>query len=486
MPIVLLIILIGILVGVALATRAARGTPVLTEPRCAKCGYDLRGSPTFPPTRCSECGSDLSLPHAVRWGEFRKRPRVVWVIVTAGVLALVGISALFFGRSTMSARSTTRTNTRTNTAVLSSLATTVNQPNDWRDVDSRLAAGRLSNTEAAQAIELLIKDLAKTAGASRGPLSWSEGFVARAESRGAISDEQYLRLARAYYGPGNVTIAPRARQGAKLPFRLQYGGHWQLPGVQLVKALRQVKLEDGREIQATGEEDAYRRKKDAAAPNPDYLSAESPRDINGSLTIDLPPGEHVLTFVFDNAALLPQTAPRIVSNKPGQAKNWPNGRMKWTEEIKVPVTVIAGDKSPVAMVNDPALDPRATGAIKVKALRVIRIATGQRVAVDLSIESKVVPCSFDVLLRTGGVEYPMGYYVCSANGTSGSGLAVDFKSLPADARAADLLFRPNPSHAEGMPGVDRIWGSAVELSNVRMQRYDLEAEAASQPTAVPQ
>lgn len=482
MLILMLLILIVFLVGAAIAVLSSRGVPELSEPRCAKCGYDLRGFAQTPPTRCSECGTDLTVPKAVRWGEFRRRPKLLWISAGLLVMPLFLIGALFFARSSRSPSSTFRSNA----AVLTSLTSRISQPWDWRDLDTRLGAGQLSNAETAKAIDLLIADLARSAGVNQGPLTWSEGFVTRADASGAITDEQYLRLARAYYGPGKIDVSPRVRQGARLPFRLKYGGHWQLPNVKLVKAVRQVTLADGRELHAAGEEEARRSKQGAAAgPNPDYLSAVNPWDISGELTIDMPPGDYVLTFVMDAAALLPQTEPQIVQSKPGQAKHWPVGRAKWTEEISVPVTVIAADTSPVALVNDPTLDPRSTGAIKVTAVRVTRSGAGQRVSAELSIDPKAVPCSFDVVLRLLGAEYSLGHHIAHAGGSSSSEHAHTFQSLPSDVRQADLIFRPNPKQAEGVPGVDRIWGGVVVLSNVRLQRYDLEAQAATQPTAAP-
>jgi len=481
--VIFLFLLVAVPLGITLLLLGARGAPVLSEPRCAKCGYDLRGFAQTAPTRCSECGADLQAPRAVRWGEFRKRPRFVW----AG-LALLGLPVVMLTAAIMSRTSMAPTATlRSNASMLSSLATSVNQPSDWRELDNRLAAGKLSNAEVAQAVNLLIADLSKANNPYHGPLTWSEGFVSRADSAGALSDEQYLRLARAFYGPGKVDIASHVRQGSQVPFTLHYGGSWHLPNVQLVKALRQVKSSDGSVIAARADDDARRQRKgQETPPNADYLSAESPWDINGALaTQDLQPGEHQLTFTIDAGALLPQTAPRAVQTKPGQAKNWPTGRAKWSEDISVPLTVMPVGKSPVSLVTDPALDPSVTGAIKVKAIRVIRSGAGQRATADIAIDGSAVPCSFDVFLRVVGVEYPIGYHVARRNGSMSTDHSHDFPSLPADVKAADLIFRPNPAHAEGVAGIDRVWGGTVELPNQRLQRYDLEAPAASQPASQP-
>ena len=64
--------------GMILLVRGMRGVPSLSEPRCAKCGYDLRGSAGAPAGVCPECGADLTKPRAVRWGDYRKRPKLIW------------------------------------------------------------------------------------------------------------------------------------------------------------------------------------------------------------------------------------------------------------------------------------------------------------------------------------------------------------------------------------------------------------------------
>jgi hypothetical protein len=344
----------------------------------------------------------------------------------------------------------------------------------------------LSNAEVKQAIDLLIADLSKPNNPYHGPLTWSEGFVSHADSTGAMSDEQYLRLARAFYAPAKVDLATHVRQGSQVPFRLHYGGSWQLPNVQLVKALRQVKLADGTVIIARADDDARLHRKGDTPPNPDYLSAENPWDIDGALaTQTLQPGDYQVTFTIDVGALLPQTAPRVVQNKPGQATNWPTGRAKWSEDITVPLTIMPAGASPIGLVTDPSLDPQSTRAIKVKAIRVIRSGGGQRLTAEIEINGVPVPCSFDVFLRIGGMEYPLGYHVARPNGSMSTDHSHDFASLAADVKTADLIFRPNPAHAEGVAGIDRVWGGTVELSNLRLQRYDLEAPAATQPTPTP-
>src|ERR1700689_386428 len=69
----------------------------LTEPHCAKCGYDLRRYAAEPPTRCSECGADLTARHAVRWGELTsQRGLRGWQLAAALVFPLFMFCFTFF------------------------------------------------------------------------------------------------------------------------------------------------------------------------------------------------------------------------------------------------------------------------------------------------------------------------------------------------------------------------------------------------------
>lgn len=469
-PLFLLLIGMGIM-GAILCIRGWIGVPVLSEPKCAKCRYDLRGYSGAPPTVCSECGADLTTPGAVRWGEYRRRPRLMWT--GAAMLALPALAVAVSLVAT--ARGVRLDRPLTNQGLIANLSKTANQPWDWQELERRHAAGRLSNEEAAQAVEKLIASLGATPGGAGQPLTWSGKFLTRADAAGAISDEQYLRLARAYYGvQADVRAPARARQGQWFLFAVNYGGHWDLPGVQFVKALRAVKLPDGRELPVIHQYDREAEQGEAK-PDLDLLSHGGVFPIDGKVKLDLPPGEHELTFVVDAAALKEGSVPRVAQDRPGQARRWPPGRARWTVEVPVKVTVVESGQSPVEVVNDPALDPRA--GIKVKSARVTRKGQGRQIVVELNFGRLQVPVSFDVFLRVAGQEYPAGWHVVSADRSSGTQHARDVESLPPDVTTLDVILRPNPKHAEGVAGADRVWGGTVTLTNVPLQRYDVDPEA---------
>src|SRR5688572_23077442 len=91
MLIPMLLILLGG-AGLIVLLRGLRGRPMLTPPKCAKCGYDIRTFSGEAPTLCSECGADLTQTYAIRWGDKQRRPRLIWL----GAIMLVLPVLLFF------------------------------------------------------------------------------------------------------------------------------------------------------------------------------------------------------------------------------------------------------------------------------------------------------------------------------------------------------------------------------------------------------
>lgn len=130
-----------------LLLRSGRGAPVLNEPHCAKCDYDLRGFSGTAPVRCPECGADLTALHSVLWGKHPPSRGRVWIAVAVMVLPLVLLPMLLLtarhmavGRMSVNSPGSPGFAARTNAQVIASLATSANAPWDWQELERRLAA----------------------------------------------------------------------------------------------------------------------------------------------------------------------------------------------------------------------------------------------------------------------------------------------------------------------------------------------------------
>jgi hypothetical protein len=460
--------------GANLLVKGLRGVPVFSEPRCAKCNYDLRGSFPSAPSNCPECGADLSRPNAVTWGKNVRQPRMIRIGA-----ALLVIPLLVFGSMLLATmrRGMFSNRAASNATLIASLAKTADSPWEWQELQRRYSTGSLDNQGAAQAIDQLIVFLnKKTNPAQNGPLHWADTFVAAAGAGGAMSQEQHKRLAQAYYGASPAVVTnPRVSEGKPLHFRLTYGGHWDLPGDDVVYALKAVKLQDGTVLTAVSERD-YTARRGKASPDADLLSDDGTWSIEGDLiTKDLPPGEHTLTFVTDIGVVGKNSVRKSSSGRPGQAANWPAGGLRWSVDTPVKVTVVGKGEQAIPLVTDTALDPGPGLKFTARAIRSEGRRAGSNVAVELVDMGRLaIPISADLVLRIGGREYPAGSMVLTSNGSRTTGMAVDIGGpLPPEVTTIDIVLRPNASHAEETSGINQVWGKPIEQTGVPLKRLDV-------------
>ena len=469
-----LILLVSFVVGVGLLLFGWRGMVLLSEPHCAKCGYDLRASlmanPNEATRRCPECGLDLADRQAVHFGRSAKRPRLM---LSGGVLISLPLLVAAVGamRAWMGLR---WDDMRSDASVIDDLKTQAGQPWTWRDLEQRYRAGSLDSQEVAQAIDHLIAyieaERART-GQEPGPLTWSKDFVALVDRGQSITPEQYLRLCHAYFGPApRIECHDRVRVGQTIRYSINYGGHWELPGVQFVKALRQVRLSTG-EVLPLNSEFAGER-----AANPDWFSQTGVWGLEGIIKHSLPPGQYELIFDVD-AGVLPEKAPLVaIDRKPGQQDRWVTPRQTWSVSVPVKLTVLGADEQVVGTTEDPTMDPTAHFAPTLMARTADR-GTGVAIDLDYQYDGKSpVPVSFDVFLRIGETEHKVGGFASSGGRSSYSSDLQLRDGLPPQIVVADVILRPNPKHAEQFPGVKQVWGKPITFESVRIERYDLPAK----------
>jgi len=152
-----------LLVGIYLIAGGVRGRLRLSDPRCAKCSYDLR---TFGerPVRCPECGNDLTVPGSVHYAERDRQPYKTYagamLVLAAVVIPLV---ALFVGTpagaiagAPVNVRvSMSEAQAMSNTQLIEGVRSNLNSTSLWTEIHNRTVSRDLP----PENIETLIKDL---------------------------------------------------------------------------------------------------------------------------------------------------------------------------------------------------------------------------------------------------------------------------------------------------------------------------------------
>ncbi len=470
--VIAILLALPFVVGLILVWRGWRGVPDFGEPRCTLCACDLRGLDFTSESRlCPGCGADLRPRGAVRFGDYRRRPRL---IVIGG--ALLGIPVLVVGLWILQAVLGVRwEDFRSNKAVIVSLATNAGSPSDWRLLKRRYAEGSLSGAEVAAAIDKLIPHVNTDASTRRGPMQLAHRFVRSAMDNGHVSTEQLARLCDAFYGQAPVVrTRQRVRQGKELKFEIRRRNPHDLPGTASVHALRAVRAGDKLL-------DAIPRSATTESTSKHLLSGDYKSAIDGALTMDVPSGQYEVEFDFD-WGLLDESAhvDSLHDGRPGHAGQWPNALVTRKRTVKVPIEVVPPDAPAVELVTDPALDPSKSGQVSVATIQVF--AEGETLSLKTNIRAGDLPVPVWVRMRTriGDKDYDLGWYGKFRRRPSHSKWS-RADTLPADVTAVTVVLEPAPELAEERIDVDRIWGKPIVIENVPLERYDLEESGLRDP-----
>lgn len=450
--------------GLILIWRGLRGVVEFSEPLCTHCQYDLRALDwTSDKRNCPECGADLKKPKVVRFGVYRKRPRriiagavlIMLPFLIAGAMILPPILGWSWD------------NIESNEAVIARLATGANQWLDWSTLENRYAAGDLSDEEISTALDQLIVYLENQT--DRQPLHYADNFFKLAQANGLIGEEQFARLVDGFYGPTpELEIRKRIRQGADVRIDLNYGQHWNLPGLVTGYVLESVQL-DGKEVKVKSHF------------QDESLSGGKHKSINGSLhTTDLPAGKHTLVFnltmgLFDENA---KFNPRY-QNRPGPVKRWPETKRKWTLQMAAPLHILGPDEHVVTLIEDAKVDPVQAGQLSIETITV-SLARNQQKELELRTEIKqngggdfVTPVMFRMVMLAEGEEYELGWFGQAKNSSTSSSTRY-LDALPPGLFQVNVRLTPDIALAEEHMDTDAIWGKPIVIKNVQLLRYDLE------------
>jgi hypothetical protein len=198
----------------------------------------------------------------------------------------------------------------------------------WNELEYRLGRDQLNQPLAESAVGTLTAHMKRTSPTGwNQPLSWQRDFLAGARQRGLVSDDVWLELAEAFYGPEPqiqpISGLPPGKQ--YIPLQLEYGNPWQENsnlGVVLVWHVHAVAL-DGQPVTLQNVQSSFGR------------------DWHGGFEATLAPGEHKLTVDVECALIDEKKLAGLDTNAlpPNQ---WPEALKRWKVQVNTPLVVEPG------------------------------------------------------------------------------------------------------------------------------------------------
>ena len=410
-------------------------------------------------------GSGTDLQSTVVHSAQKRHQRVVWTIV-ASVLACAVLGGLacaaLLATSSGNVKSTSLVNApdklrRASTARV--IETGLEQPISpwaWHELERRKITAEEANTIMDGLTAWLQRE--HPAGMTQ-PLSWLDGFLAKLNGLGLISDERKARFIEALNGELRGDRVYRVREGTQeLRPNLEWRSVWnhRLFGMTTMNELQSIKI-DGKPIVVTD--------------NLNWDSQQYFRDLRLPL---LPPGTHTIQFEVVSAIVSQQD----VIGLPAQTRstNWPPARKHRTRTLDAELKVFATDAAIISMTKDPTLNPILSG-LSAEPILVRRTEAGTQAVLNFKVDGIKVPISFDVALRVAGQSKTGFPLWAGKTGTSfsyaGNLQNVDTTDIPADVSEADVILTPNPRWIELRAEVDHIWGEEVVFRKVPLRRLDL-------------
>lgn len=413
------------------------------HPRCRLCGFDLTGKPETT-TRCGECGADLNAPKAVRVEHHQRRG--VWLaigIVIAVIAAWptrIVVNAVQRGIQwdTIKPLSWLMEDAVDSDPVIRLRATYV--------IESRIQRNALSKAQ--------LKTLADRATAVQidRSLPWESewgSWYSYAYERHLVSDAEWAAFqTRAAVDRWSFTVRPRVAMGEALPYTLQgvgdRGASWHSRRAAMEALMRP------------------RDSGDWTGVLPDPLPTTMPVDRFSVDGRDLPAVASTpfpKTLNLDSGRWVQQVDLAPLALSPGPHVVRVRGQRAISIDLgnKVIVPMIDFDESasfellpagtPTVTVHD---DMASTTAVR-KAFRFkgrIEVA-GEMSTIALQFDSTSQPpgLGYDVLLRAGGKEWPIGQFAM-VKGSIPRRLQSVFRArIPRGLSRVDLVFRSSVSAA---------------------------------------
>jgi hypothetical protein len=460
------------LLGLGLLVRGWRGRRVGDHPYCRRCGFDLFG--TYPDsTNCSECGADLSAPAKAKAIDLGVRHHRYGLMLMGGMVFLpalllsyaIGLGALEHLNWEQHKPVWWLTHeAKSRDAQTSDLA--------LHGLLARLNGGKLSNHQTQGLIEeaLTIQ--------SQIDRPWSPGWgtlIESAHSAGTLTPEQWKTYAgQGIAGAVGLSMREKFRRGDRMYFRLQ-GRDARLSRDNALNCWARVEgfVVDGEDLMRQPEQRVDRfwmingllpaelLDHLSTGPHAGFMRLRV-KATDDSLAMDVPDRLMPLTATLREAQ---ENQKRIEAYL---LERWSEMPALADVELKLPLRfeIIPPDQSPLRRVNDESLRTAVEMSLIVDQVR--SDGPGD-VKVAIGCYNPRMDLSYAVFLRSGQKEWPIGtlVYCQDASPIRPDAFAPDpvlLRAIDAPlAKEVEVIFRPDPRPAAGVPNVFDYWGGEVVI-----------------------
>jgi hypothetical protein len=424
--------LLGLIGGLLLLWRGRRGRRRGDTPHCRRCDYALVGIAS---ERCPECGAELTARNIVH-GEKVRRPGLVWTGAALMLLSLAGLAI----QGPAAYRPVDWYRLKPTGWVVEDLSS----PNAalaaraWNELSRRDQSSGLAPSHRARVVDVALgyQALPKPPPIASSMVDWVAEAVLDGKLDGPRREkffEQCVRL--------SLVARPKVALGDPIPYRVETAGRAPTGGNWQYQADREVVTLDGAEVaRMTGN------------------SGGSGFGATGSSTSSVPcktPGKHAIG-VKARVRVFQRGAAELVE---------PPGRLVHEREVTLTAdTEVVADASPglAKAVDVPALAARILGSFR--SARIER-TTDDSARFQLSVANVPVDVAFDVVVRAGGVEYPLTTITFRKGATTELHAGGNFRP-PDDVRTADLVFRSSERAARKTVDLVEFWKGELVIDNV--------------------
>lgn len=453
--------------SLALTLIALRGRRVDDHPICRRCGFDLFGRPAESNV-CSECGADLAKRKAVRIGRRERRRGLARVagsgaFVSAVVLAGVGW-VQFRGVDLQRhkpvwwlAREAGSRQPATRDRALAELV-------------RRVTLGKAGNVSDAQLDPLLGRAFAHQADASQ---PWVPGWgllIEAAHDADRLSDSQWDRY-RVQGFALRLKVRQVIRRGDPIPIEF-WSDPPRLgtpPAIRLSGQIAGGLADLAPELVIGGQviSDAKH------GPGTLLLSARPKPELLGSAIYEPP------ASVFAALADGPQSAQvsclvTLTEYSTGTLGVQKKRRPPVNQVLRASWTLVPPGTETVGTTTN---DGRRKAVER--SIRVVAADLDGSGVLTLSLDgrSAPVPLAFDISVRQGGREWPVGPATAEPGRYPGPYVTARCPGLAPG--TAELILRPNPAAAVQTTGITAIWGDEIHIAPVTLRRVGFASPEAS-------